>query len=488
MKLPAKHWQYWSGLLLAVVAIKAVLYWLDPSMMYFLGDSNSYLYSAATGWVPPDRSYEYGTFIRIVTRGGRYLDLLVPAQVAASAASCLVLGVLLVRFFDCSRPIAALAVLACALEPIQLMYERYVMTESLSLFVFALFLLTLMVYLRRNAWWLLVAAAGLAVVTVSLRTAYMPAVLGSGLLAVLYQWLVPPGGAYRGLDSVSRSKTGRNDEGATRPKRRWMAAVHLLAFLATFSLAYTWEERPRGSSDAGFFLLSAWGPVLAEEDYPLNPTMQELVAGLPEHCNLGGIHGRAVNLWYTDCLSAKIKERFADRNEANRFAAAEAFKALLYDPAAVFYLGFRTWAAVWDDGALSGIVRVDRGAYPDPPADFAEMVFNFYDKDISGWNNKTTLTNQYYYSASYWYRLVSLMPVLMLIWWWMTRRRLSPFSLIVTCSALLLLLTTSVIATNTTVRFYHGIGWLAIIALASSVSELAGWRRRAAARVEQAPG
>ena len=469
--LSKRHWRYWALLALAVSVIKALIYWLNPTMMFFLGDSSSYLYSASTGWIPPDRSYDYGTFINIVTRNGRYLDALIPAQVAAGGLSCMVLGIILVRFLNCSRGVAAVAVLVCALEPIQLLYERYVMTENISLLVFSLFLFTLMVYLRKGVWWLLVPVAGLAMLTVSLRTAYLPAVGGTGLLAVLYHLVV----------TVVFPRDADID--VRRPVvKGGIVAAHLLAFALTFFLAYSWEASPRTTNDKGFFLLSAWGPVLAEDDYPLSPTMEKLVDDLPPICDLADINKRQINLWFGECLSGSIKTLFSDRNEANRFAAEEAFKALMYDPLRVFYLGFRTWAAVWDDGALSEILPIDRGARPAPSKDFAEQVLDFYDKDISGWNEKVTLTNQYYYSASAWYRLLSLMPLLMILWWWLSRRRLSPFSLVVVSPALLLLLTTSIPTTNSTVRFYHGIAWLALIAIGSSVNEAIAWRRRAGSR------
>ena len=37
---------------------------LDPSPKFYMGDSRSYIATAVTGWIPPDRSFFYGYVIR----------------------------------------------------------------------------------------------------------------------------------------------------------------------------------------------------------------------------------------------------------------------------------------------------------------------------------------------------------------------------------------------------------------------------------------
>jgi len=258
-----------------------------------------------------------------------------------------------------------------------------------------------------------------------------------------------------------------------------MLLVHLLLFSAVSYLGYAWEARVRTVSDKGFFLLAAWSPLLAAEGYPLTPLMAGFTHDLPEDCRLTDLEKRLNNLWLDDCLRDRIKKQFPDRNAANGFATDEARRILWHDPIGVLRLGFRTWATLWDDERLAIMLGYDRGDNPDGTEEFARNVKNFYGRDISGWWRQVTLTNQYFFSATGWYRWLSLAPLFMVGWWLTTRRRLSPCSLVIAASAVLILLITTVPMVWSTVRFYHAIAWLALIAMGSSVDRLLVWRRLA---------
>ncbi|HIE55323.1 MAG TPA: hypothetical protein EYP90_09115, partial [Chromatiaceae bacterium] len=164
-------WHYWLWLLLSLLALKLLLFQLDPDVGFFLGDSATYLYTAVEQWIPPDRSWSYGFFVGEAVGPERSLQRLVIIQIVISVLTCMLLALVLIRFLRCSPGIAAAAALLCAVEPIQLLFERYVMAETLSLLVFALFVVSLLSYLRRGhlAW--LCLAALLAVAAASLRTA-----------------------------------------------------------------------------------------------------------------------------------------------------------------------------------------------------------------------------------------------------------------------------------------------------------------------------
>ena len=460
------HWRYWLLLSAAVFTIEGLVYLLDPTIMFFLGDSGSYLYSAATGWIPPDRSWVFGRLIHVVTGHEHYLDALVGFQVLCSALTCLVLGFILIRFLSCSRAIAAVTVLLCAIEPIQLFYERYVMAETVSLLVFSLFLVTLLYYLRKGQIGWLLPLAALAMLAGSLRTVWVPITVVVALLAIFHRGIFPP-----------LSGGGRKRPAASR--RMGSLLLHLLVFISVSYLGYAWESSVRTGSDKGFFVLMAWSPLLAEPGYPMTPVMAGLTRDLPEDCRLTDLEKRLNNLWLDDCLRDRIKKHFADRDAANAFAATEARRILWNEPLGVLRLGFQTWATLWDDERLGIMLGYDRGDNPDGTEKFAREVKNFYGKDISGWWQQVTLTNQYFFSATGWYRWLSVAPLFMVGWWLATRGRLSPYSLVIAASAVLMLLITTVPMVWSTVRFYHAIAWLALIAMASSVDRVVAWRRLA---------
>ena len=63
LKSVSRH-REWCLFVLGIFAIKFVLLIVDPLPKYYLGDSFSYIYTATSGWIPPDRSYFYGYVIR----------------------------------------------------------------------------------------------------------------------------------------------------------------------------------------------------------------------------------------------------------------------------------------------------------------------------------------------------------------------------------------------------------------------------------------
>ena len=77
---------YWGLLLIALLALKFTLWFLDPDIGFYFGDSASYLYTAVSGWIPPDRSYTYGFFVRHATLMLESLDWLVINQVLIPAS------------------------------------------------------------------------------------------------------------------------------------------------------------------------------------------------------------------------------------------------------------------------------------------------------------------------------------------------------------------------------------------------------------------
>jgi len=81
----------WLALTVALMAVKLAWLIADHTPMLFLGDSESYLWTALTGWIPPDRSFLYGFLLRpLAVDAGSMLPL-----IAAQSASSVVVALLL---------------------------------------------------------------------------------------------------------------------------------------------------------------------------------------------------------------------------------------------------------------------------------------------------------------------------------------------------------------------------------------------------------
>ena len=453
--------RYWLLLGLAVFSIKAAIYLLDPDPGFFLGDSASYIYTAVSGWIPPDRSYVYGYFIRIASLGSQSLAAMVVSQVLLAGISCLILAFMLLRFGRVAPVLAGVVALLCTVEPLQLLFERFAMAETSSLFVFTVYLLTVLYYVQRRALWLLLLAAALGVLATSLRTAYLPVTLGLGLLAVLTVLMESRGSA--GGTIVS-----------DRGRRFARIVVHLTAFTLAFFALLSQEESPRKNSDDGFFLAVAWSPLLVAPDFPRDARLNAIIDG--SRCEMDWV-SRTHNMWWDNCLKSRIHKEFPDYHEANDYARGLAMAALWDQPAGVLGLGFQTWQALWSKPPTLKELKIERGVRKIPD-DFADLVNTNFGLDVRAWDSRTTLVGSYFESMGSWYQWVALSPLLLVLWWLLTLRRLHPYSLLIAAATVLILISATVPVMATMVRYYQPIAWLSFFGIAGVSDWLWRWITR----------
>src|SRR5690348_5101557 len=175
-----------AAVLFAVVAaVKLALLAFDPTVRLFFGDSASYIHSALTGWVPPDRSYIYGRLFLATALIAHSMFALALVQCLFGAITATLLFRILRDNFAASLPLAAALALFFCVGPEQLFYERMVMAESAGTFCLAIMFAAGFVYVKRLHWlWpILWSAAG--ILAVAFRLSDLPVVLGFAILPVL---------------------------------------------------------------------------------------------------------------------------------------------------------------------------------------------------------------------------------------------------------------------------------------------------------------
>ena len=163
---------------LALVAIKILFLYLDPTVRIYLGDSAAYLYGAMDdGRLPDDRSFTYSFLIRLLVTPFDGLSALLPWQSLAGVDVALLLFVALRRYLGVSGGVAAGAACLLAIEPAQLFYERMVLAETAGVLSFVAFYAAAAAYVAsgRARWLPLVAILGL--LAASFRLNYLPVVL-----------------------------------------------------------------------------------------------------------------------------------------------------------------------------------------------------------------------------------------------------------------------------------------------------------------------
>lgn len=333
--------RYWLVLALLLVAIKLALMLADPTQRFFLGDSESYLHSALTGWIPPDRSFLYGLFIRHTAVAAGSLGGLLVAQSLCGIATALLCARLAVTDLGVDRRAAALLAVLIALEPAQLFYERMVMAESLGTLCLIAMLSCGFAYLRRGWWPWLLAMALTGVVTVALRMSLLPVVLGFSVLPPL------AAAAERGA------------------QRSWLrVGAHLVIAVAATALlhqayqrlyGYLSEGPPTYLQASGTFRLGLVAPLVKPEHLQrvgLDPALLQQVGPA-----LADPRMREAQLWLDDGLVAVLRR--AAGNDTERLARKIVARALADDPlglvrmalttTADYFVGSETRPRMWDD-------------------------------------------------------------------------------------------------------------------------------------------
>lgn len=284
----------WLALAAALIAIKLVAGIADPTVRFFLGDSESYLHAALTGWVPPDRSFLYPMFVRVGAVAFGSLTALVAAQSLCGVATALLCARIAVDLGVAFR-YAALAAAIVALEPAQLFYERMVMAESPGTLCFVTMIACGIAYARRCDWRWLVPMAVAGAATVALRMSLLPVVLGFAL--------VPP---FAALFARKRPSWPR-------------LALHAAVALAATAFAHAGYQRlyghvaqtePTYLRASGTFRLGLVAPLVKPEHLERYGVSRDVLATLGP--DLRNPLLREQQLWLPDGLIHTLKRELGD--------------------------------------------------------------------------------------------------------------------------------------------------------------------------------
>jgi len=95
-----------------------------PNAKTLFGRLGILRHTALTGWIPGDRSYFYGYVVRWLGVWPASLTPLLVAQTLASAGTAIVFALVCSRLLELGNEISFLFGLICALDPLQLVWER----------------------------------------------------------------------------------------------------------------------------------------------------------------------------------------------------------------------------------------------------------------------------------------------------------------------------------------------------------------------------
>lgn len=330
----------------AMLAAKLALLAFDPTVRLFFGDSASYIHSALTGWVPPDRSYLYGRlFLATAMTVHSMLALALVQSLFGAITATLLFGILRANFSAPLPLAAALALLYCV-APEQLFYERMVMAESAGTLCLAIMLSAGFAYVKRPHWLWPILWAGAGILAVAFRLSDLPVVLGFAILPVLAHAIGgTPGFPARKLLAhlvVALAATAAFHDGY----RHWYGFMH--------------DSRPDYIADTGYFRLGLVAPLVTRDEV----VRAGLPADLLDHVgpSLRDPRMREAQVWDSNGLIALIRD--AKQGYGNRAARKLSSYAVRGDPFGILRMSWSTVRDYFNPQVVRGRILDDVGSRP----------------------------------------------------------------------------------------------------------------------------
>jgi hypothetical protein len=482
----ANGWWLFCGLILA---IKLLLLWLDPTPKLFMGDSGSYIHTALTGWIPKDRSYFYGYLVRWLAVWPHSFTPLLVIQTLASGAAAIVFALICSRFFGMSNKLSFLFGSMCALDPCQLIWERYVMTETFSLLVYVLVLYWSFAYLRDRRLWQLAVVQALSMLLIGFRMSYLLVVQACTILLPLIAF------TRSGLLAL------RNRSAVRAPKPRVLTTglMHVIASIAmmfamhgAYKYANGWlsKREPGYLYDTGAHLAAVWAPALEPADAS-DPRFGELIAN-GHQFKIKDLQLRNAQHFGQGLLIHRWREIEKNRRKSDRIARETAMNALRRRPLEIVGLTVKTYMGYWNLASIRWYARTDLG-YGELSDDqikmFAEK-FGFQTvKQLPA--EPSSLLQRYFLGAWPYYFIVIVSPLVCAFATWLSRDR--AFALLLFIHASILMVVVMALSPQACIRYLQPVSVVTLLSIAICVDRLARRKgqRRCFATLKQricAPG
>jgi hypothetical protein len=450
-----RDYQWWV-FCFVIICLKFLLLGLDPNPKLFMGDSGSYLWTALSGWIPPDRSFLYGFLIRWVSLTTHSLNSLLILQLFVGASTAILLAFICRQLVLLSIPCSYAAGFVCAIDPLQLVWERYLMTETISLFLYAAMLAFCFYYLRGRRLWQLALVQLLAVSAISFRISYLLVVQATAVILPLIAFVRAP-----------RSRL-THEPRASRARSLGLHLAFSILLMAGLHLGYKelngllTGRPPAYLYSSGLSLLATWAPVLKPSDSP-DPRLAKIISQGDEF-HLTNSQFRNSQLYSKDYLVDRWKHVAADLRLADEVARHTALRALLRRPIGVLNLGYGTFLGYFDLHRLHQQAKSDLGR-GDWPAGMTEtLATRLRLAPPSRGEAKTyTILQRYFLRAQPYYYVVVLCPVICGAMFFFLREA---YVLLLFFHGCIFLGTDSLLAVTASVRYLQPLSFLTILVFA----------------------
>src|SRR5258707_2048160 len=466
----------WWVFCVLIFAIKVLVLWLDATPKLYMGDSGSYIRTALIGLIPRDRFYFYGYLVRWLAVWPHSFTPLLVAQALASGATAIVFALICSRFFEMSNRLSFLFGLLCALDPCQLVWERYVMTETFSLLVYVLVLYWSLAYLRNRRLWQLAVVQALSVLLIGFRMSFLPVVQACTILLPLIAF------ARCAFPALRKRSEARVPEGGvlTTGLTHVFASIAMMFVMhGAYKYANGWlsNREPAYLYDAGAHLAAVWAPVLEPSDAS-DPRFGEIIAN-GDQFKIKTLGLRNAQQYGKGLLIKRWREIEKDPRKNDRVARETAINALRHRPLEIVGLAVETYMGYWNPGSIRWYARTDLGygkLNDDQVKMFAEK-FGFRTvKDPR--TQPYSLLQQYFLRSWPYYFIVVVSPLVCAFAIWLSRDR--SFALLLFVHASILMVVVTVLSPQPCIRYLQPVSVLTLLSIAICVDWLARRARPAA--------
>ena len=401
----------WWVFCFLILSLNFFLLISNPSPNLFMGDSSSYLWTAFSGLMPDDRSFLYGYVIRWSSGWTKSLTPLLILQTFLGAVTAILVALVCRSIFGLTSRVSYLFGVLCSLDPLQLVWQRYVMTETISLFWYTLMLLFSFLYLKERRIWQLGVVQILAVLVISFRMSYLLIVQMSALCLPLIAFLPEIRAVFRERSSTSAKMLLTKSAG-----------LHLalsILFMLVLHQGYRQlngrlaRRDPAYLHATGLSILTTWAPALKPTDAP-DPRFAKLISeGYQFH--LQDMRKRNAQLYWPGHLAARWKEIEPDPAIADQLAKQTALHALRRSPISIARLGAQTFLAYLDSNRVYVRAKSDLGKLGNNwPKTRAWRVGSHFGllPPKPGDSESYTLLQRYFLCSQTYYYVVLLSPLL----------------------------------------------------------------------------
>jgi len=427
----------------------------------FIGDSACYIATALVGWIPDDRSYFYGFLIRFVSLYTESLTPLLLLQSFMSALTALLLAYTCRSIFGLSMRSACILGLVCALDPFQLVWERYVMTETVSLFFYMAGLYYCFRYMKQRRIRHLVVAQGLWVLLIGFRMSYLLVVQISAVLLPILAF-----------SPLVWAKWRNGRASGERFQSIKLGAIHFVTSIAAMFLMHgaykqvnglLTDREPAYLYATGLHLLAFWAPILIPADASDERLAQIIAEG--DEFNIKDLTLRNCQRFEKDYLVDRWQEEEPDWTLGSEIAKETALHALRRNPLGVLGLAGQTFAQYWNLRDLRYYATIDLGHNDLTEEQAGELAENFHfatDGRIIG--APPTLLQRYFLLAWPYCYFLLLSPILGACAVYLTRERQPALFLLL--HLVIILSVTFTFAVAPSFRYLQPVSLLALLLVA----------------------